>query len=133
MQLTVSILVDLGGNGGLGLRHLTTERQGCEFKPYDQQSVGGYQPYHRKLEFSVHKQLAAAEPNAAWRRSHDNASENVRKLRGNVTEAAGKRKAVPDISTMSLRRESDLTRNSTPSSDQAEEKGKRLKLDRSRD
>ncbi|KAK9342852.1 hypothetical protein V1522DRAFT_414922 [Lipomyces starkeyi] len=30
---------------------------------------------------------------------------------------------------MSLRRESDLTRNSTPSSDQAEEKGKRLKLD----
>ncbi|KAK9327579.1 hypothetical protein V1520DRAFT_348457 [Lipomyces starkeyi] len=50
----------------------------------------------------------------------------MRKPTGNVTEAAGKRKVAYNIPAMSLR-------NSTPSSNQSEEQGKRLKLDSSRD
>ncbi|KAK9343566.1 hypothetical protein V1522DRAFT_412831 [Lipomyces starkeyi] len=59
--------------------------------------------------------------------NHAKAREYERKPTGNVTEAAGKRKAVYDC----LRRETDLTRNCAPSSDQSEEQGKRLKLNSS--
>ncbi|KAK9483362.1 hypothetical protein V1527DRAFT_413452 [Lipomyces starkeyi] len=65
--------------------------------------------------------------------NHAKAREYERKPTENVTEAADKRKAVYDIPAIALRRESDLTRNSTPSNDQSEEQGKRLKLDSSRD
>ncbi|KAK9312198.1 hypothetical protein V1524DRAFT_264047 [Lipomyces starkeyi] len=60
--------------------------------------------------------------------NHVKAREYERKPTGNVTEAAGKRKAVYDIPAMSLRRESDLTLNSTPSSDQSEETAETPKI-----
>ncbi|KAK9384151.1 hypothetical protein V1515DRAFT_612609 [Lipomyces mesembrius] len=62
------------------------------------------------------------EPHAAWHSAviHAEARDYESKPTGNVTEAAGKRKAVYDIPAMSLRHESYLTRNSIPSSDQSE-------------
>ncbi|ODQ74078.1 hypothetical protein LIPSTDRAFT_2085 [Lipomyces starkeyi NRRL Y-11557] len=89
---------------------------------------GGYDPQTASVS-----RASRSVAQIATLRSITLKSENMRKPTGNVTEAAGKRKAVYNIPAMSLRRESDLTRNSTSSSDQSEEQGKRLKLDSSRD